>query len=250
MSLFERETEALETLFSGIPSTALSLDGIAPAPAGKGAGLILQNAVYAELGTPETTESAQIALYSNVVGPDSVKLIGPALETLRGKAVSFAQVIVLRGEKIDVEAYYRFLQRQQRLLDHPGWMVKSAKGRIWIRTATVDGAAPDFAQAAATYIARIKTAFPEVEGVEIFFITENEDLVGRLAERAAKQIEEARAIKEGVWKERGFDYKSCQLAGHCGGCADKKTCATVRKIEARVRIHRREEAQQRGASAE
>ena len=48
-----------------------------------------------------------------------------------------------------------------------------------------------------------------------------------------------REVKTGVWKERGFDYESCELSGHCGSCSDKKTCASIRKIQAKVNLVRR-----------
>lgn len=240
MSLLEADVGVVRRLLNEQHPTSLDLSGERPAPKTAHAGLILKTETYAELGSPETS-SAQLVLYSNEAGEDAARLIGPDLSRLSQNAASFAEVVILKGPSVDAETYYQFTQRHQRLFDAPGWMVKAAGGRLWVRAGRRDPA-PTFEAAAATLIARTHEAFPQVQGVEVWFITKNDPLVARLFERAQTLQTAARQIKENIWKARGFDYRSCQLAGHCGSCSDKKTCASVRQMQARVRIKRRTEA--------
>ena len=242
MSLLEAQVDRVRSLLTAAPSVELSLEGQATFPKTQHAGLILKADMAVELGAPDKA-AASLSLYSNDSAPDSVHLIGQPLAALTGQSVSLAEIVILHGETIDAETFYQFSLRRQRLSDFPGWMVKSTGGKVWVRTAAVDGMAPTFEAAAATFIARIHNAFPQVSGVELWYVTEHDALVSRLFDENRSLSEAAQSLKEGVWKARGFDYKSCQLSGHCGGCADKKTCASVRGMEARVKVHRRQQAQ-------
>ena len=242
MSLLEVEVNRVRTLLTARPSAALDWKGLPTFPKTLHAGLILKSDMAAELGAPELS-SAGLSLYSNDTVSDSVRLIGHPLEELAGQSASFAEIVILHGETVDTETFYQFGIRRQRLSDFPGWMVKSTGGKVWVRTASIDGEVPSFEAAAATFIARVHDAFSQVIGVELWYVTEHDELIAQLFEESRTLSEATQSLKEGVWKARGFDYKSCQLSGHCGGCADKKTCASVRGMEARVKVHRRQQSQ-------
>lgn len=242
MSLLEVEVNRVRSLFTAVASADVSFEGQKTYPKTQHAGLILKSDMTAELGAPEQA-SAGISLYTNDNAQDSVHLIGRPLSELAHQSVSYAEIVILHGATIDAEAFYQFTLRRQRLSDFPGWMVKSTGGKVWVRTAAVDGVPPSFETAAATFITRIHDAFPQVTGVELWYVTEHDELVAQLFEESRTLSETTQSLKEGVWKARGFDYKSCQLSGHCGGCADKKTCASVRGMEARVKVHRRQQSQ-------
>ena len=240
MGLLENEVSAVEKLLAPVRVQAVRLDVPQDATPvkGKGSGLILLKDTAAEFGNPQNT-SAGLLLYTNEAGDGAVRLLGSDVPALVGKSVSFAMITVLHGRELTAENFYQIQTRFQRYADFPGWQVRVAKERIWVRAARIATGLPDFAFAAATFINRVKADFPTVESVDIWYVTENDDLVKALAATATTVLASSHAIKEGVWKERGFDYKSCQLAGHCGGCADKKTCASVRTMEARIRVNRR-----------
>lgn len=242
MSLLEVEVSRIRALLDKEAARHLTIGGESVFSKTQHAGLILKTDMVTELGAPEQA-SAGISLYTNDDASDAVHLIGQPLSDLTRQSVSFAEVVILHGEAIDAETFYQFTLRRQRLSDFPGWMVKSTGGKVWVRTAAVDGTSPSFEAAAATFINRIHEAFPQVTGVELWYVAEHDDLVRRLFDESRALSEAAQSLKEGVWKARGFDYKSCQLSGHCGGCADKKTCASVRGMEARVKVHRRQQSQ-------
>jgi len=244
MSLLEAEVSEIRSVLAKIPFRDLPYEPKVAAPALRNAGLILKESTAVELGSPEERPSCRILLYTNTALPDSIQVLGEAPTELIGKSVSLAQVVILSGKDLPAEVYYQFCQRHQRLLDQPGFMVKTMESRLWIRMAEADGGMPDMKTIGSTLIARTHEAFPQVEGVSVYFILNRDPLVMSLSEFAGKLYASAQGIKEDVWKARGFDWKSCQLAGHCGSCSDKKTCASVRKIEQKVRIKRRNEAEQ------
>lgn len=249
MSTLENQVQEIEGLFEPEPFRKLSLAGCPAVPASGSAGLILESETAATLGGPGLA-SARLLLYSNVTpdgAKDTVRLLGDDLPELTCPA-PFAQAVVLRGKAVTAETFYQFMQRHKRLLDQPGFMVKSMKSDVWCRAdkARAEGG---LAPISAGFISRIRAAFPEVEAVEIWWVTGHEALVQKLAALSQQSEDTLTAIKAGVWKDRGFDYKSCQLAGHCGECGDKKTCASVRQMEAKVRLKRRREAASEAATA-
>ena len=250
MSLFEALVEKVRTTLEGRGRPLAAPAGDLPAPRAS-SGLILKADAASELGSPEVT-SALTLLYSNAdtAGSDLAQLIGKPLNEVSG-SVPFAMVVIVSGKNLDAETFYRLTLRLPRLADHPGWMVKADKARVWVRVAKT--ASPDALEvAAATLISRIHAAFEQIERVELYFVVDDGKLVELLAPLAEESQKTLREVKTGVWKDRGFDYESCALSGHCGSCADKKTCASVRKIQARVNVVRREHNRiesQQGASS-
>ena len=249
MSTLENQVQALAALLEGEPFQALSIEDGSGLPLSGSAGLILESETAATLGGPGLP-SARLLLYSSAPanGPaDAVRLLGDDLDSLSGPA-PFAQAVVLHGPRITSEVFYQFLPRHKRLLDQPGFMVKSMKSDIWCR-ADKPRAQAGLASVSRGFLSRVHAAFPEVDSIELWWITGHRDLVARLADLSSRTEDALTAIKSGVWKDRGFDYKSCQLAGHCGECGDKKTCASVRQMEAKIKLKRRREAAARQTPA-
>ena len=252
MSLFEALVEQVRATLMGRGRPLAAPAGELPAPRAS-SGLILKADAASELGSPEV-DSALTLLYSNADTDkaDLAQLIGKPLDEVSG-SVPFAMAVIVSGKELDAETFYRLTLRLPRLADQPGWMVKADKARVWVRVAKT--AAPDALEvAAATLISRIHAAFHQIERVELYFVVDDDKLVELLSPLAEESQKTLREVKTGVWKDRGFDYESCALSGHCGSCADKKTCASVRKIQARVNVvrreHRRIESQQGASSNE
>lgn len=241
MSTLENAVLELEALFPGEGARELGAGNLPPALAQKSAGLILESETALSMGGPGVP-SARLLLYSSAPMPqgDRIVLAGSDLSELRG-TVPFAEAAVLHGKNVTAEVFYRFVQRHKRLLDQPGFMVKTMKDEIWCR-ADAQAKQAGLAEISRRFLARVHEAFPEVEAIDLRWVTGHPEAVGQLADAARRCEETVTAIKAGVWKDRGFDYKSCQLAGHCGDCGDKKTCASVRQMEAKVRMKRRREA--------
>lgn len=252
MSLFEALVEQVRATLKDRGRPLAAPAGELPSPRAS-SGLILKADAASELGSPGV-DSALTLLYSNADTDkaDLAQLIGKPLDEVSG-SVPFAMAVIVSGKDLDAETFYRLTLRLPRLADHPGWMVKADKSRVWVRIAK--NAAPDALEvAAATLISRIHAAFPQIERVELYLVVDDGKLVELLSPLAEESQKTLREVKTGVWKDRGFDYESCALSGHCGSCADKKTCASVRKIQARVNVvrreHRRIESQQGASSNE
>lgn len=247
MSVLENLVAEIPAILANADPIDVSVAGEAAVPVNRGAGLILESESGACLGG-EGVASARVLLYSNVPMPqgDRVRVIGRIPED--GQPASFAEVVALHGAELNAEVFYQFGVRHQRLLDQPGVMVRNDKQHIMMRLGR-DAAKLGFAPIAATFLARIHEVYPAVEGVDLLFIVGEDALIEKFAELNRGSEQTVTALKEGVWKERGFDYKSCQLAGHCGSCGDKKTCSSVRQMEAKLKLKRRREAQAAAAAA-
>ncbi len=238
MSLFEAQTGTLRAALASNNTallTACNREDLPPALASSG--LILQNETFCELGGPQNT-SALILAYSNELLSDAAYRVGLPPASYQGKHVDFALAAVVSGRNIDEETFYRFTLRFPRLADHPGWMVKTDKTNIWVRVAR-DAPENALEVAASCLIDRIHLTFPEITGVELYFVINKPTLINTLKSQAEDSRKLLRELKTGVWQGRGFDYESCELSGHCGKCADKKTCASVRKIQAKVNLVRK-----------
>lgn len=241
MSLFEGQVEKLRGLLKAAHPVALPrFEAELPAPKAT-SGLILESESAFELGS-EKTRSALALVSSNVPGKDAAWLIGKPLTEITGHAVSFALIAIVSGVNLNTEAFYQFTLRFARLADHPGWMVKADKSRIWVRVGK-DNVQNGLARAAASLISRIHATFETIESVELFFVVDDAPLVETLEAEAQTAQKLLREVKTGVWQGRGFDYESCELSGHCGQCSDKKMCASVRKIQAKVQLIRKNKTQ-------
>ncbi len=237
MSLFEAQVGALRQTLSAYKSIP-----VAPAKeelpfTNARAGLILQNDTFCELGGPQRS-SALTLVYTNGTASEGARRIGSIVPELKGCSTDFALVVMVAGEKLDAETFYQFTLRFPKLADHPNWMVKVDKSKIWVRVGenNVDTA---LEVAATSLIDRIHKTFDLIESVELYIVLDEKTLVESLSKTADQCQKLMRDIKTNVWQDRGFDYESCELAGHCGSCSDKKTCASVRKIQAKVNLVRK-----------
>lgn len=239
MSLFEALVEKNRTTLEG-RGIALAMPACGLPEPRQSSGLILKADAACELGSPGV-DSALALFYSNAPSQgaaDTAFLIGRPVAEVRGSA-PFAMVVIVSGRELDAETFYQLTLRLPRLADHPGWMVKTDKARIWVRVAN-KAPSEALSLAAATLVSRIHAAFAKIERVELFFVIDEPALVKSLIPAAEEGQKVLREVKTGVWKDRGFDYESCALSGHCGSCADKKTCASVRKIQAKVNLVRKD----------
>ena len=243
MSVLESLVEEVTGLLSKETARELSLDGCDPVAPGQGSGLILESEAALTLGGPDVP-SARLLLYSNDAheAGDAVRLIGELPSA--GGPVSFAEVAVLYGPEVDAEKFYQFTLRHKRLLEQPGVMVRSEHEHIWMRFAP-EAAEAGLAPVSATLISRIRSAFPQVQAVELWWVADQPGLAEKLGTMMQEASATTRGIVEGIWKDRGFDFKTCRISSHCGSCADKKTCSSVRQIEAKVKMKRRREERER-----
>jgi len=200
---------------------------------GAGSGLVLRSDTFAELGSPAEGSCAFVR-YPNdpsLVRDGRVRLVGPDIPETGSKTVPFGQVILAAGKDLD-ERDYRLLAESQYVGDRvEGFMVKSAPGCLWCRVSK-DAAARgfDFRFLGSALIRLVKEQVPAAEAVEVVFVTSGREDLLRMREIESRASVVARGIKARAWKEKGIDFDSCPLGGHCGACKDKEVCDEVIKM--------------------
>jgi len=193
-------------------------------------GIILRSETFAELGNP-VDGSTGFTLWtedSALICDGRVSLIGPDIPELEGRSRPFAQVIVLGGKRLNAESQQR-IEEYQHISDYvEGYMVRSSSRNVWGRISR-QAAAKGFTleTLARALMIVIKSNIPEVETMEIVFVTTTRDDLWKLDEIAAGVEDVRKEIITGYWKERGYDL-DCDL--DCSSCTSKVTCDDIRDM--------------------
>ena len=198
-----------------------------------GSKIVLKKDVFLELGGPDAG-SCEITLYTNIpaqIEDGRITIIGPDVNEAKTKAVPFAQIIMVGGEKLTEEDYYCLLQNLNISELIEGFMIRSTTENIWCRVsreAAKNGF--NFQVLGSVLNWKIRKILPEVQSVEIIFVTTAKEDVAKLNQIGAGVREIARSIKERIWLEKGIDIYKCLPGGHCGACKDKAICDNIRRI--------------------
>lgn len=215
-----------------LPSSIDELKDGLPVQVGPGSnpGIILRSDMFAELGNPAEGSTAFIlwAEDTSLVCDGRITLVGPDIPDLEGASVPFGQVVILAGEKVDDEIQEK-LEEYQHISDSlEGYMVRSSSQSIWGRVSK-DSVAKGFNMETLgkALMINMKSNVPEIEAMEVVFVTSSKDDVKQLGEIAAEVDDIRKEIIKAVWKERGYDL-DCDL--DCSSCESKVTCDDIRDI--------------------
>ena len=197
---------------------------------GANPGIILRSDMFAELGNPAEGSTGFIlwAEDTSLVRDGKITLIGPDIPELEGASVPFGQVIMLAGEKLHDEIQER-IEEYQHISDNlEGYMVRSSSQSIWGRVSK-DAVAKGFnlETLGKALMINMKSNVPEIEAMEVVFVTSGKEDVKQLGEIAAEVDGIRKEIIKAVWKERGYDL-DCDL--DCNSCESKVTCDDIRDI--------------------
>ena len=214
--------------------SAKLLDGL-PVRVGTGAGsgIVLRGDAFAELGSPEAGSCA-FPLWTNSLGlvkDCRITLIGPDILESRGASLPFGQILIAAGEKLD-EKQHSALDESQYISDKiEGYMVRSTPGRMWTRiSSSVAGKGFGFEALGKALIALYKTSVPQVEAMEIVFVTSSKEDVRQLDEIAEQVKKISKDIIRETWLARGYDILECTLGWDCGSCPDKPVCDDIKEL--------------------
>ena len=207
-----------------------------------GRGVVLQRSAALELGAdgrscgmilPTSDASRVVDGRISVCGPDVEELVlsgdgqGPT-------QAPFCQIIIVSGSDLataDLSALEDCLYTKDYI---EGYFVRSSEGRIHSRIARkLAEAGFGLRELGSVLAIMVKEACPSVEGVEVVFVTESGELLDELAATRSEWLSRMHDARKGLWLEKGLDI-DCPAGGHCGQCADKDLCDSVRKI-ARIR---------------
>jgi len=182
----------------------------------------------AELGHP-TADSCLGVLWtsdSDLVSDGRVRLIGPDLAEIVGQHSPLGQIVVL-GSSGFGEDTEPFALVSLRMVDGiPGVMSRISPDTAWYRMSrgAVDGGL-DFRALGREMMRNWKRNIPEVESIEILFVTSDSADLERLKAIARAAHEVTAAMRTADWRRKGIDL-SCAIS-HCGSCADQSACTAI-----------------------
>ena len=198
-----------------------------------GSGIVLRGDTFAELGSPEAGSCA-FPLWTNNTGlirDGRITLIGPDILESRGASLPFAQILTAAGKELS-DKLHSALDESQYIADQiEGYMVKSTPGRMWTRisnTAAERGFGFEALGKALTAI--YKLHIPQIEAMEIVFVTSGKEDVRRLDEISEQVKKISKDIIRETWLARGYDILECTLGWDCNSCPDKPVCDDIKAV--------------------
>ena len=210
------------------------LDG-AQVKVGPGAstGLILRGDTFLELGNPEAGSCAFLLWTDNpsIITDGRIALVGPDIQESAGASIPFGQVLMVGGADLN-EGIHEVLEHTQFVADQiEGYMIRGASQHIWSRVSK-DAAERGFGfkTLGRALMAIFKSQIPEVQAMEIVFVTSGKaDLVPlNDMEKQVRKI--AKDIVTENWLARGIDLAECTFGWDCDSCPDKVVCDDIRDL--------------------
>jgi CO dehydrogenase/acetyl-CoA synthase beta subunit len=221
------------------------LDGL-PVKVGSGAGsgIVLRGDTFAELGSPEAGSCAFPLWTSNtsLIRDCRITLIGPDILESQGASLPFGQIIIAAGEKLS-DKQHSALDEGQYVSDQiEGYMVKSTPGRMWTRISSKAAEKGFGFEALGKALMGIyRSCVPEVERIEVIFITSSKEDVRQLEEIAAQVRKIGKDIVRENWLARGYDILECTFGWDCGSCPDKSVCDDIKEV---IKVRKKDAAEQ------
>ena len=230
------------TEFDG-PSSVDKLKEGLPVKMGAGAnpGIILRSDTFAELGNPAEGSSSLLMWTDNpsLISDGKITLIGPDIPESDGASLPFGQVLILGGKEVDSEIQER-IEEYQHISDNlEGYMVRTSSQSVWGRVSK-DAADKGFTleTLGKALMITMKSNVPEVEAMEVVFVTSGKEDVKQLDEIAVQVSDIRKELIKEIWKARGYDL-DCDF--DCESCMDQSTCDSIREVLAARRKRAKEQ---------
>ena len=197
-----------------------------------GTDLILRGDTFVELGSPDVG-SASFLLWTedpSLVKNGRITVVGPDIPDSEGASLPFGQVIIAAGSKLGVDKH-ELIDRTQYVSDQiEGYMLKSMSRQMWSR---VSRAAAEkgfnFETLGRALMAIFKTTIPEVEAVELLFVTTSKDDLEPLKELSEQVSEISKNVTKDIWKSKGYDIE-CFSPYECSNCPDSAVCNEIKEM--------------------
>jgi len=214
-------------------------------PRGRGSPqVIVGEDVALDLGHPRTASESVVLLTTAVdaVVHGRIRWLGSDLPELPLRSEhAYAQVVILRSradalpDPFAVEAAQYLTHR----LD--GYMVRSVPGRLWVRISRAARARGlDFETVGRALVASFTDGFPEIDAVEVVFVTGSVGDVRALGPIAAEARVMAGSHRKLLLAPDG-DFECDDL--DCDSCQDKPVCDGLREVVIKRRRRRHEGAE-------
>lgn len=204
--------------------------GFAPRRKGKPE-IVLSSDVAVELGHPSTSSQAFVLLtnQTGIVRDKRVTRLGPDFDEMpQGEQRPFGQVVML-GLRPDSAPDPFDLEGVQFLINRlPGYMIRSIPGRLWVRVSKQGRRSGlTLTTVAKALFAAFRGDFPEVEAIEILFVTSRSADVDSLAPIALEANVVAGRHKKLVLSPDG-ELDCAELS--CDTCDEQPVCDDLRDI--------------------
>jgi CO dehydrogenase/acetyl-CoA synthase beta subunit len=198
-------------------------------------GIIFKGDTFVELGNPNTASCAFLLWTDKpaLIRDGRITLVGPDIPESQGTNLPFAQVLMVGGSTLR-EEHQETLDRRQYVFDQiEGYMVRSVPRRMWSRVsrAAVDKGL-DFETLGRALMGIFKTELPQVEAMEVLFVTSSEGDLEPLENIATQVGKISRDIRRSSLV-RGLDgtYECTTIHG-CKVCSDKAVCDDIKELVA------------------
>jgi len=197
---------------------------------GANAGVILRGDTYAELGNPEAG-SAAITLFTDnlsLIDNGRITLLGPDVIEAAGASLAFGQIILIGGRALQPSDHDRILAAGIVSDYIEGYMVRSMSGCVWSRVskdAAVKGFC--FATLGQALMTLYRQNCPDIEIMEIVFVTASAAMVRELSGIAIQIQKITREMVKENWAIKGYDI---DCTADCSSCDDKSVCDDIREV--------------------
>ncbi|RLC94853.1 MAG: carbon monoxide dehydrogenase [Chloroflexi bacterium] len=217
------------------PTSPVELLDTLPIRVGPGAssGLILRTDSFAELGNPEAGSCAFTLWTDRVASINNgrITLIGPDIPECPGASLPFGQVMMAGGANLTEKQHdpIRFTQYPSDRIE--GYMVRSSSRYMWCRVSK-DAASKGFCfeTLGRALMAILRSDVPDVEAVEVVFVTSAKEDLEPLEELSTQVEKISNSLIAENWKAKGFDLYECSLGWDCSVCPDRPVCDDIRQI--------------------
>jgi len=192
--------------------------------------VLLKEDTFTELGNP-TAGSASMVLWTRqaeLVRDGLLTRIGPDIAGSEGACLPFGQVVLLAGGGL-ADGQAADLDRAADL-GHAleGYMIRRVPRKLWSRVSR-DAAGRGFSLEALgrALTARYRQRFPELEAVEVLFVTSSKEDVEELGAIALKARGKGLSLRK--LSRTGDGAYECEDL-NCESCPEKPTCDTLREV--------------------
>ncbi|MBM3131792.1 MAG: hypothetical protein FJZ95_02005 [Chloroflexi bacterium] len=197
---------------------------------GSNPGIILRSDMYAELGNPAAGSIGFVVWTENpsLIRDGRIVLVGPDVPQMQGGSYPFGQILMVGGRNLNKESQEIIEGHRHVSDDLEGYMVRSLSHNVWGRVSR-DAVAKGFTMETlgrALMIA-MKGDMPEVEAMEVVFITSSKEDITQLDPIASSVKGLREAIIKEVWKERGYEL-DCNV--DCSSCDSRVTCDDIKQM--------------------
>lgn len=197
-----------------------------------GSDLVLRGDTFVELGNPDVG-SASFLLWVNdpsLVKSGRITLIGPDIPESEGASLSFGQVIIVAGKKLSADKH-ESIERTQYVSDQiEGYMLKSMSRQMWSRISKdAAGKGFSFETLGRALMAIFKSSVPDVEVVEVLFVTTSKEDLQPLVELGEQIREISKNVTKEIWKTKGYDIE-CFSTFDCNSCPDSAVCDEIKEM--------------------